>query len=143
MARDIIHALEIHKGPQAVYDLIATRAGLARFWTPSVGGDEQEGGELRFGFAGAPMELPMRVAKLDPGKAVAWECPGGFPHWQGSRVDWTLESSGSGAKVLFRHRGLPDEMPDYDFGSVSLTWATILTRLKEVAEGAAVGPALR
>jgi uncharacterized protein YndB with AHSA1/START domain len=143
MSRDIVQAIEIHTAPRAVYDLIATKAGLARFWTPTVSGDEKESGELRFGFAGAPMELPMKVAKLDPGRSVAWECPGGFPHWQGSRVDWTVEPSEHGAKVIFKHRGFPGEMPDYDFGSVSLTWATILKRLKEVAEGTAVGPALK
>ena len=117
MSRDIVHAIEIHKAPRAVYDLIATKAGLARFWTPTVSGEEKVGGELRFGFAGAPMELPMKVAKLDPGEAVAWECPGGFPHWNGSRVDWTLEPSEHGAKVIFKHRGFPGEMPDYDWTS--------------------------
>jgi uncharacterized protein YndB with AHSA1/START domain len=50
MARDIIHAIEIHADPKTVFDTVATRAGLAAFWTPDVEGDDAQGGELTFGF---------------------------------------------------------------------------------------------
>jgi hypothetical protein len=36
---------------------------------------------------------------------------------------------------VFRHTGVADTMPEYDFGSISLTWALIVERLKEVVEG--------
>ena len=51
MSRDIVHGIEIQAEPKAVFDTIATRSGLAAFWTPDVRGDETEGGELTFGFS--------------------------------------------------------------------------------------------
>jgi hypothetical protein len=44
---------------------------------------------------------------------------------------------------VFRHDGFPDAQPEYDFGSISLTWAQIVTRLKDVVEsGGTPHPAL-
>ena len=143
MSRDIVHGIEIHAEPKAVFDTVATRSGLAAFWTPDVQGDEAQGGELTFGFSEAPVRLPIRVARVEPPTEIAWDCPGGFPFWQGSSVSWSLEPSEHGTKVVFRHTGLPDDQPEYDFGSISLTWALIVARLKEVVEsGGAPNPAL-
>ncbi len=143
MTRGIVHGIEIHADPKAVFDTIATRSGLAAFWTPEVEGDVVEGGELIFGFAGAPARLPIRVSRLDPPREVAWECPGGFPFWEGTTVTWSIEPSEHGAKLVFQHTGFPDAQPEYDFGSVSLTWAQIVARLKEIVEsGGAPNPAL-
>jgi uncharacterized protein YndB with AHSA1/START domain len=134
MSRDIVHGIEIHAEPKAVFDTIATRSGLASFWTPDVQGDDHEGGELSFGFSGAPMRLPVRVARLDPPREVAWDCPGGFPFWEGTTVTWSIEPSEHGAKVVFRHDRFPEDQPEYDFGSIATTWGQIVTRLKEVVE---------
>jgi uncharacterized protein YndB with AHSA1/START domain len=143
MREDIVLGIEIHGEPKAVFDTIATRSGLAAFWTPDVQGEEAEGGELTFGFSGAPVRLPVRVARLDAPNAIEWESPGGFPFWEGTRVTWALEPSEHGTKVVFRHIGFPDEQPEYDFGSIALTWATIVSRLKEVVEsGGKANPAL-
>ena len=143
MARDIVHGIEIHADPKSVFDTIATRSGLASFWTPDVGGKDAEGGELSFGFSGAPVRLPIRVARLDAPKEISWECLGGFPLWKGTTVTWSIEPSEHGAKVVFRHRGFPDAQPEYDFGSINLTWGQTVARLKEVVEaGGAPNPAL-
>jgi uncharacterized protein YndB with AHSA1/START domain len=143
MSRDIVHGIEILADPQTVYDTISTRSGLAAFWTPDVQGDETVDGELTFGFSGSPERLPIRVTRLEPPTEIAWDCPGGFPYWEGTKVSWGLRSSEHGTKVVFRHTGFPDDEPDYDFGSVSLTWAMIAARLKEVVEkGGAPNPAL-
>jgi uncharacterized protein YndB with AHSA1/START domain len=143
MSRDIIHAIEIHADPKTVFDTVSTRSGLATFWTPDVQGDEAVGGELTFGFSEAPERLPIRVARLEPPSEIGWECPGVFPYWEGTMVTWAFRSSDHGAKVVFRHAGFPDEEPEYDFGSVSLTWGLIVARLKEVVEaGGEPNPAL-
>ena len=88
MGKDIVHGIEIHAEPKTVYDTISTRSGLAAFWTPDVQGDETEAGELTFGFSGAPARLPIRVERLEPPTEIAWDCPGGFPYWEGTRVTW-------------------------------------------------------
>jgi uncharacterized protein YndB with AHSA1/START domain len=143
MSRDIVHGIEIHAEPNAVYDTIATSSGLAAFWTPDVQGDDAEGGELTFGFAEAPVRLPMRVARLDPPNEIAWESLGGFPYWEGTNIVWSLRPSEHGTKVVFAQTGFPDDEPDYEFGSVSLTWGLIVARLKDVVEsGGVANPAL-
>lgn len=143
MSRDIVHGIEIHAEPKTVFETISTRAGLAAFWTPDVQGDESVDGELSFGFSGSPARLPIRVVRLERAVEIAWDCPGGFPYWEGTRVTWSLQPSEHGTKVVFSHTGFPDDEPDYDFGSVSLTWAMIVARLKDVVEaGGAPDPAL-
>ena len=143
MSRDIVHGIEIHAEPKAVYDTIATRSGLAAFWTPDVQGEEAEGGELTFGFAEAPGRLAMRMARLDPTNEIRWESLGGFPYWEGTKVVWSLQPSEHGTKVVFSQTGFPDDEPEYEFGSVSLTWALIVARLKDVVESGGVpNPAL-
>ena len=143
MGKDIVLGIEIHAEPKTVYDTISTRSGLAAFWTPDVQGDETEAGELTFGFSGAPARLPIRVERLEPPTEIAWDCPGGFPYWEGTRVTWSVQPSEHGTKVVFRHAGFPDDAPEYDFGSVSLTWALIVARLKDVVEaGGTPNPAL-
>ena len=143
MTRDIVLGIEIHGDPKAVFDTIATRSGLASFWTPDVQGEDAEGGELTFGFAGAPARLPIRVAHRDAPHTIAWDCPGVFPFWEGTTVTWSIEPSEHGAKVLFRHAAFSDEQPEYDFGSIATTWGQIVVRLKEVVEsGGASNPVL-
>lgn len=89
------------------------------------------------------MRLPARIVRLDTPKEIAWDCPGRFPYWEGSRVTWSMTASDHGTDVLFRHTGLPDDQPDEEFGSVSLTWAVIVGRLKEVVESGGISnPAL-
>ena len=143
MTRDIVHGIEIHAEPKAVFDTIATRSGLAAFWTPDVQGDDSEGGELTFGFSGSPARLPIRVTRLDPPRTIEWGCPGGYPFWEGTRVEWSIDPSEHGAKVIFRHLGFPDAQPEYDHGSINLTWGLVVARLKAVVEsGGKPDPAL-
>lgn len=143
MSKEILHGIEIHAEPKTVFDTIATRSGLAAFWTPDVQGEEMQGGELSFGFSGAPMRLPIRVARLDVPNEIEWDCPGGFPFWEGTRVVWSFAPSEHGVKLVFRHSGFLHEQSEYDLGSISLAWALIVARLKEVVEsGGAPNPAL-
>jgi uncharacterized protein YndB with AHSA1/START domain len=143
MTRDIVHGIEIHAEPKAVFDTIATRSGLSAFWTPDVQGDDSEGGDLSFGFSGSPARLPIRVTRLDQPRTIEWGCPEGYPFWEGTRVEWSIDPSEHGAKVVFRHLGFPDAQPEYEHGSINLTWGLIVARLKDVVEsGGKPDPAL-
>ena len=143
MTREIVLGVEIAKEPKIVFETMATRDGLASFWTPDVQGDDTVGGELTFGFGPAPTRLPMQVERLEQPSEVAWRSTGGWPFWGGTDVSWAIEQTDDGSKVLFRHTGWADEMPDFDFGSVSLVWATVVSHLKQVVEsGGTANPAL-
>lgn len=135
MTRDIVQAIEVHAEPKSVFDTVATRSGLAAFWTSDVEGNEEEGGELSFGFEHAPSRLPMEMTTIDPPGAIAWTCTGDWPFWNDTTVEWTFEQTEHGTKVVLRHVGITNDMPEFDFGSVSLTWALVVARLKDVVEG--------
>jgi uncharacterized protein YndB with AHSA1/START domain len=135
MTRDILHGIEIKAEPKTVYDTVATKAGLAAFWTADVEGDQAVGAELSFGFPEAPMRAPITVAHLQAPSEVQWECRPGFPYWDGTRVSWSMAPGEGGTKVVFRHAGFSEDQTEFDFGSVSLTWALIVDRLKAVVEG--------
>jgi hypothetical protein len=80
---------------------------------------------------------------VDQPRTIEWGCPGGFPFWEGTRVEWSTDPSEHGAKVVFRHLGFPDAQPEYEHGSIGLTRGLIVARLKEVVEsGGKPDPAL-
>jgi hypothetical protein len=62
--------------------------GLASFWTSQSEAKPSVGSGAVFRFAGAPVDLKMRIDGLEPGKRVAWSCQGDFPHWAGTTVSW-------------------------------------------------------
>jgi uncharacterized protein YndB with AHSA1/START domain len=143
MARDIWLGLEIAAEAQALYDAITTKEGLSSFWTSDAVAEPEVGSEARFGFAGAPVPLRMQVDVLEPNREIGWTCLGEFPNWTDTRVTWSLSSGEQAAtRLVFRHAGFPDEQSDYEFASVSYTWALVLERLKELAEKGSAQPAL-
>lgn len=142
MTRDVLLAIEVEAEPKVVYGTIESPEGLAAFWTPDVRSEGGDGGELSFGFEAAPTRLPATV-EADAPSSVCWAFGGDWPAWAGSTASWSLKPSGQGTTVVFRH-GFPGSMPEYDFGSVALTWALVVARLKDVVEsGGAPNPALR
>jgi uncharacterized protein YndB with AHSA1/START domain len=144
MSREILLGIEIHADAGTVFDPITTKEGLSSFWTSDAVAEPEVGTEARFGFQGAPMNLRMRVDALDRPHEVRWTCLGDFPYWEGTTVTWSLspEPEHGGTRVLFRHAGFPDDEPDWDLASVAHTWATILDRLKVLAETGSATPAL-
>ena len=144
MPRDITLGIEIHADPEPIYRAISTQEGLSRFWVPNVTAEPVIGSEATFAFTGAPVGLRMRVDRLDEAKEIEWTCLGDFPHWEGTRVTWSLspEEEHGGTRVLFTQTGLSDEQPIFEHGSVVHTWSTILDHLKELAETGATTPPL-
>ncbi|MEX2274695.1 MAG: SRPBCC domain-containing protein [Actinomycetota bacterium] len=134
MTTDIVHAIEVAAEQKAVYDTIATPSGLAAFWTSDVEGSGSVGETLTLGFPAAPMRMPIEIARLDAPDVVAWTCPAGYPYWEGTKVSWSIAPGEHGTNVVFRHAGFPDDQPEFALGSVSLTWAMIVDRLKRVIE---------
>lgn len=144
MSRDIVLALDVEAEPKVVFDTVATRAGLATFWTPDVDGEGSEGGELTFGFEAAPTRLPMRVTRSQSPTQIEWACDGDWPFWGGSRVSWSFEPAEAGTRMILRHLDYGAGMPDYEFGRTAFTWSMVVGKLKSVTEsGGAPDPALR
>lgn len=142
MARSIILAVDVDTDPGRIVDILTTTDGLASFWTPQVGGDPDQGGDLHFGFAEAPADLQIGVTTVDPdGGRVEWACQGPWPHWGNTTIEWSIVA-GEPLRLLFAHRGWDEGQPERDFGSVAYTWALVLGALKAYAESGVPAPAL-
>jgi uncharacterized protein YndB with AHSA1/START domain len=145
MGREIMFAVDIDAEPKAVFDAVSTEDGLRSFWTPDVDARSEVGSIARFGFEKAPMDLRMRIDRLEPGSEVGWTCVGDFPYWDGTKVRWSLAPNpeGPGTRVTFSHTGWPADQPEYEYASVSYTWGQIVARLHDVLGSGRSDPYLR
>ena len=136
MGQDMLHAADIQADAATIYRAISTREGLASFWTTDVEAEPTEGSTARFGFPEAPVDLRMRVERLDPDRRVDWVCLGDFPNWQGTTISWELSPSetGQGTQVLFRQGGWSEDYPELDWARVNFVWGQIVGRLRGYAE---------
>lgn len=76
----------------------------------------------------------MRIDVLEPGREVAWTCLGDFPYWADTSIRWRFgpNPEGPGTRLVFSHTGWPADQPDYEYATVSFTWAQIIERLRDV-----------
>jgi uncharacterized protein YndB with AHSA1/START domain len=144
MVGPMLHAVEVETSDESIYEALSTSKGLASFWTPQAEAEPSVGSVSVFRFAGAPVDLKMRIDGLEPGKRVAWTCQGDFPHWQGTSVTWEMTpvGQGGGITVLFRHEGWAPDYPEMDYAHVNFVWGQVLGRLKAYCETGKAQPFL-
>lgn len=145
MGREIMFAVDIDAEPKAVYEAIATEEGLKSFWTPDVDAAPEVGSVARFGFEKAPMDIRMRIDRLEPDAEVTWTCVGDFPYWADTTVSWRMQPNpeGPGTRLLFSHTGWPEDQPEYEYASVGYSWGQIVARLHDVLPSGRSDPYLR
>ena len=127
---DILHKLSIGAPKERVYQALATREGLASWWTSTTEGDSTPGKTLTFRFNDHLVD--MRVQELQAGSRVAWECTKATPDWVGTRVTFDLGEEGGRTTLRFGHRQW-GEASDF-FAHCSTKWATFLLSLREYVE---------
>lgn len=128
---DILHYVGIKARPDEVYAALATKNGLAGWWTEQVTGDERVGGVLQFRFDQFGRN-DMKVTELNPGRRVQWECVDGAPEWIGTKVSFDLSEQDGAMKVLFAQRGWREPVEFMHFCSTK--WGTYLMGLKALVE---------
>jgi uncharacterized protein YndB with AHSA1/START domain len=135
----ILHRITIDASPPAVQPLLATKEGLAAWWTGNpLDGDEAVGGQLSFFFGGDRPAAIMEVVRSDA-EAIVWRCLGGPGEWVGTRVSFVLQSRpDGGTTLLFRHEDWRDETEF--MGGCTTNWGAYLTSLKSGAEHGTFGP---
>lgn len=127
---DILHKLSIAAPKDRVYRALATREGLAKWWTTTTEGDSVPGQILTFRFGEHATQ--MRVDELQPDARVAWECTSAGSEWFGTRVTFDLREENGRTTVSFGHRRWA-ESSDF-LASCTTKWATFLLSLRECAE---------
>ena len=136
MTGPMLHAVEAEASEETIYLAVTTSKGLASFWTPQAQAEPTVGSVATFRFAGAPVDLKMRIDGLEPGKRVAWSCLGDFPNWGGTTVTWELMPAvqGSGITALFRHEGWGSDYSEMDYAHVNFVWGQVVSLLKAYCE---------
>jgi uncharacterized protein YndB with AHSA1/START domain len=127
---DILHKIEAKASQADTWKALATREGLAGWWTSDTRGDPNEGGILEFYFNQNHMD--MKVIEVDPGKHVVWQVVGGPDDWMGTKISFDLSRNGDLTKVLFKHQGWKQESEH--MSHCSTKWATFMLSLKSLVE---------
>jgi uncharacterized protein YndB with AHSA1/START domain len=127
---DILHRVGIKASVDQVYRALATREGLAGWWTHDTQGESRVGGVLQFRFGAGGFD--MKVLELQPGRRVLWEVVDGPAEWIGTTVDWELRQEDDYAIVLLRHQGWKE--PVEFMHHCSTKWAIFLMSLKALVE---------
>ena len=132
---DILHRVGIKSSMDAVYKALATREGVAGWWTNNTQGESKVGGALRFSFSAGGAEIggfEMKVLELQPAKRVLWQVVGGPEEWIGTKISWELKQESDYVIVLFKHQGWKD--PVEFMHHCSTKWAIFLMSLKSLLE---------
>jgi uncharacterized protein YndB with AHSA1/START domain len=132
---DILHRVGIKSSPDAVYKALATREGVAGWWTNNTQGESKVGGLLKFSFSAGGSEIggfEMKVLELQPAKRVLWQVVGGPEEWIGTKISFELKQESDCAIVLFKHQGWKE--PVEFMHHCSTKWAIFLMSLKALVE---------
>ena len=127
---DILHRVGIKSSADETYRALATRDGLAGWWTTNTQGESKVGEVLQFRFGAGGFD--MKVLELQPAKRVLWQVVDGPKEWIGTKVIWDLRQDGDYAIVLFKHEGWKEAVEFMHHCSTK--WAVFLMSLKSLVE---------
>jgi uncharacterized protein YndB with AHSA1/START domain len=134
---DIYHQIPINASPDKVYAALATKKGLASWWTADTAADEKVGGNAEFGFDSRGMVFRMKIDELVPGKRVVWSCHGDQPEWNGTVLTWTISREHDATILRFNQRWKAQT----DMVALcNSTWGELMYRIKDYVEGRNPGP---
>lgn len=132
---DILHKVGIKAPLNEVYKALATREGVAGWWTQNTEGDARVGGTLTFRFTAGGTEIgrmDMKVLALQPNERVLWQTVDGPAEWIGTQISFELKQDGEFVIVLFKHAGWAE--PVEFMHHCSTKWAIFLMSLKSLLE---------
>jgi len=132
---DILHRVGIKAPLQEVYKALATREGVAGWWTTDTQGESKVGGVLEALFAVDGKFLgafELQVLELEPNERVLWQVLAGPPEWIGTKIGFELRQEGEYSLVLFKHEGWKE--PVEFMHHCSTKWAIYLMSLTSLVE---------
>jgi len=139
---DILHRVGVKAPMDKVYEALATRDGLAGWWTTDTRGESKVGNVMTFRFSDNGREIggfDVKVLELDPARCVRWEVVDGPEEWIGTTIRFDLKQDDGWVIVLFSHQGWKE--PVEFMHHCSTKWATFLISLVSLAETGTGAPA--
>ena len=126
---------------ERVYQAIATREGIASWWTGNVKGESAVGAILHFLFGkGGP---DFQVLELTQPTRVRWKCVSGPEDWIDTNIHFDISHQDGETVLLFKHCGWREETEFLHHCSTQWTYFLIgLKQLVEVGKGRPYGPRL-
>lgn len=132
---EIAHRVGIKSPSKAVYEALATREGVAAWWTEDTTGESRVGNSLRVRFTvnGAEIgAMELKVLELRPLELVSWEVVAGPAEWIGTEIRFELKQEGDYCIVLFSHAGWKERIEFMQHCSTK--WAIFMMSLKALVE---------
>ncbi len=132
---DIAHRVGIRSAPGSVYRALATREGVAGWWTEDTTGESQVGSALRVRFMSDGVEIgdmEMKVLELRDAELVLWQVTAGPAEWIGTTIRFALKQEGEYCIVLFSHEGWAERVEFMHHCSTK--WAIFMMSLKALVE---------
>ena len=128
---DINHQVGIKASPEAIYELLTTDGGIAKWWTNDVSGAGGIGSLIKFRFDGGGPDFS--VSRIVKNELVVWKHEGATPDaWMETEVIFRLRTDDNQTFVRFTHRNWKE--PSHFMAHCNTKWAVFLLSLKDVAE---------
>ena len=125
---DILHRIGVKDvTPEAAYQAIATRGGIASWWIGGTSGDDTVGGTLDFG-----ADIKAKVAELRPAERIDWEVIQGPDEWIGTHITFDIKQDGDYTIILLKHQGWAE--PVEFMHHCSTKWGVFMLSLKQLLE---------
>ena len=135
----ILLRVPVEARPTDVSNALTTPEGVGKWWSNPIEGPGGVGSTMKVAFPDAPMTFDFEVTEESADERVAWRCLAGPPEWIGTDVSFDIQTDTEGAaSVLFSHDGWGSTEESFPF--IAYSWAQILPRLKQVAEGGRAAP---
>lgn len=130
--KKIIHHLRIKASPEAVFDAVATGAGLSHWWSKQVDAEEKLDGMVKFTFL-ADFNPHMKITEHDRPNAVGWTCVAGHEPWADNNFRFAIAPDDGGAALHFT-QDYARELTDEQFGVYNYNWGYYLESLRNYCE---------
>ena len=100
---NILHRIGIEgTTSETVYQAVASREGIASWWTEKVTGESTVGSVLQFRFGkGGP---DFQVLELAPPTRVRWKCVAGPEEWIDTRIHFDISQQDGETCLLYTSR---------------------------------------
>lgn len=136
------HEILIQAPAEAVFRLLATREGIAQWWTDDADANPNVGYVNRLRFDCGAVEMPFRVDRIARPRTLEWTCVTGDKvpgEWVGTRIVAAINTQpDGGTQLAFAHEGWQPGSRTYAL--CNSTWGELLHRLRAAAEGKNRGP---